>query len=202
MRDDLVFHYKLARPVTFTRNHTSLVRFRQVRSAVAAPFGSVHTPSSAFSSRPRLPSDLDIDVSQVASQPRPSLLTDSWLRAYCEQLRGTVHVLNLHAIMCFVLCPVIRRRVVSPCVSVCSGKFSLSRTLSRRSRSSSHSSSRVPARPASVRFALLRRIRVSGGRIADPGRCPSLPAENPPRPSRPAPCLPGRGGPVYFSPIA
>ena len=48
-----------------------------------------------------------------------------------------------------------------------------------------------------------RRIpRVSDGRIADPGRCPSLPAENPPRPSRPAPCLPGRGGPVYFSPIA
>ena len=42
MRDDLVFHYNLARPVTFTRNHTSLVRFRQVRSAVAAPFGSVH----------------------------------------------------------------------------------------------------------------------------------------------------------------
>ena len=30
-------------------------------------------------------------------------MTDSWLRAYCEQLRGTVHVLNLHAIMCFVL---------------------------------------------------------------------------------------------------
>ena len=81
MRDDLVFHYKLARPVTFTRNHTSLVRFRQVRSAVAAPFGSVHTPSSAFSSRPRLPSDLDIDVSQVASQPRPSLSPERSLRS-------------------------------------------------------------------------------------------------------------------------
>ena len=62
---------------------------------------------------------------------------------------------------------------------------------------------RVPARPASSDLRdCRRRIRVSGGRIADPGRCPSLPAENPPRPSRPAPCLPGRGGPVYFSPIA
>ena len=39
MRDDLVFHYKLARPVTFTRNHTSLVRFRQVRSPLrSVPF--------------------------------------------------------------------------------------------------------------------------------------------------------------------
>ena len=52
-----------------------------------------------------------------------ALLTDSWLRAYCEQLRGTVHVLNLHAIMCFVL--VSSLSCVSFCVPSYGGELCL-----------------------------------------------------------------------------
>ena len=50
-------------------------------------------------------------------------MTDSWLRAYCEQLRGTVHVLNLHAIMCFVL--VSSLSCVSFCVPSYGGELCL-----------------------------------------------------------------------------
>ena len=52
-----------------------------------------------------------------------------------------MHVLNKHAIMCIVNVISVSRHTEESCVSVWSGKFSLSRTLSRRSRSSSHSSS-------------------------------------------------------------